>query len=32
VVDEHEHYGANRCDEEAIKIQTRTTGLPKQIR
>ena len=31
MVDEHEHYGANRCYDEAINIQTRTTGLPQQI-
>jgi hypothetical protein len=32
VVDDHEHCGANRCYEEAIKIKTRSTELPKQIR
>lgn len=31
VVDDHEYYGANRCYDEAIKIQTRTTARPKQI-
>jgi hypothetical protein len=31
VVDDHEHYGANPGYDEAIKIQTRTAGLPQQI-